>query len=188
MIDHCSVSWAIDEGVSTWYDGVRDITFSNNIVAEILSESLHPENEHSKGLLIGDHSRRVAVIGNLFAHNMRRNPMFKGDTSTIIAGNLIYNPGTAAIDFSDREFSGPSRSSIRRNVLIRGTDTEDWMPMISLASRIYDETRIGSSMPRTTSSSRRSPFRLADALTTAGADGAGCPHCRIRPPTERQHH
>ena len=142
VIDHCSVSWAIDEGVSTWYDGVRDITFSNNIVAEVLSESLHPENEHSKGLLIGDHSRRVAVIGNLFAHNMRRNPMFKGDTSTIIAGNLIYNPGTAAIDFSDREFAGPSRSSIRRNVLIRGTDTEDWMPMISLASRIYDETRI----------------------------------------------
>lgn len=142
VIDHCSVSWAIDEGASTWYDKVQDVTFSNSIISEVLSQSLHPENEHSKGLLIGDHSRRVSVIGNLFAHNMRRNPMFKGDTSTLIAGNLIYNPGTAAIDYSDREFAGPSRSSIRRNVLIRGADTEDWMPMISLASRIYDETQI----------------------------------------------
>jgi hypothetical protein len=142
VVDHCSVSWAIDEGVSTWYANVGDITFSNCIVAETLSESLHPENEHSKGLLIGDHARRVTVIGNLFAHNMRRNPMLKGDTSTMVAGNLIYNPGTAAIDFSDREFSGPARSTITGNVLIRGDDTAEWMPMISIAGRVYDTMQI----------------------------------------------
>jgi hypothetical protein len=142
VIDHCSVSWAIDEGVSTWYANVRDVTFSNSIIAEQLSDSLHPENEHSKGLLIGDHSRRITVIGNLFAHNMRRNPMLKGDTSAIVAGNLIYNPGTAAIDFSDREFSGPSRTTITNNVLIRGPDTAAWLRMITLASRVYDTMQI----------------------------------------------
>lgn len=142
VVDHCSISWAIDEGASTWYGGVQDVTFSNCIISEQLSRSLHPEREHSKGLLIGDHARRVAVIGNLFAHNMRRNPMLKGNTSSLVAGNLIYNPGTAAIDFSDRERSGPARSSIIGNVLIRGADTSEWMSMISLAGRVYDTMQI----------------------------------------------
>lgn len=123
VVDHCSVSWAIDEGVSTWYDGVRDVTFSNNIIAENLSESLHPKGEHSKGLLIGDHSRRISVIGNLFAHNMRRNPLLKGDTSSFVANNVIYNPGTEAIGFSDPEWSGRSIATIVDNVFIPGPDT-----------------------------------------------------------------
>ncbi|HKJ84456.1 MAG TPA: right-handed parallel beta-helix repeat-containing protein [Spirochaetia bacterium] len=123
VIDHCSVSWAIDEGMSTWYEGVRDITFSNNLIAENLSESLHPKGEHSKGLLIGDHSRRISVIRNVFAHNMRRNPLLKGDTSTIVANNLIYNGGTEAIGFSDPEWSGRSVATIVGNLFIPGTDS-----------------------------------------------------------------
>jgi hypothetical protein len=123
VIDHCSVSWAIDEGVSTWYAGVHDVTFSNNIIAENLAHSLHPKGEHSKGLLIGDHSRRISVIGNLFAHNTRRNPLLKGDTSTLVANNIIYNPGSQAIGFSDPEWSGPSRASIIGNLVIPGAST-----------------------------------------------------------------
>ena len=123
VIDRCSVSWAIDEGGSTWYDGVRDVTFSHCIIAENLSESLHPKGEHSKGLLIGDHSRRIAIIGNVFAHNTRRNPLLKGDTSTLVSGNLIYNYGSQAIGFSDPEYSGASRASIIGNVVIPGPDT-----------------------------------------------------------------
>ena len=123
VVDHCSISWAIDEGVSTWYDGVRDVTFSYNIIAENLSESRHPKGEHSKGLLIGDHSRRISVIGNLFAHNMRRNPLLKGDTSSLVANNVIYNPGTEAIGFSDPEWSGRSIATIVDNLFIPGPDT-----------------------------------------------------------------
>jgi hypothetical protein len=41
VIDHCSFSWAIDEIASAW--GPTDnITFSNNIFAEPLNESIHP--------------------------------------------------------------------------------------------------------------------------------------------------
>jgi hypothetical protein len=123
VIDRCSISWAIDEGASTWYMGVSDVTFSNSIIAENLSNSLQPKGEHSKGLLVGDHSRRIAVTGNLFAHNMRRNPLLKGDTSTVVAGNLIYNPGTQAIGFSDPEWSGPSRATVVGNLVIAGSDS-----------------------------------------------------------------
>lgn len=130
VVDRCSVSWAIDEGMSTWYDGVSDVTFSNCIIAENLSGSLHPKGEHSKGLLIGDHSKRVAVLRNLFAHNMRRNPFAKGDTSTLIVNNLVYNPGRVALHFGDLEQSGPSVSTVIGNVFIPGADTPKVLPFM----------------------------------------------------------
>ena len=51
VVDHCSFSWAIDETVSVW--GAHDnITFSNNIFAEALNNSLHPNGAHGFG--VGD--------------------------------------------------------------------------------------------------------------------------------------
>ena len=142
VIDHCSISWAVDEGVSTWHPGVHDITIRQCIISENLSRSIHPQGEHSKGLLIGDHSKRVAVIGNLFAHNMKRNPFIKGDGSALIVNNLIYNPGKSAIHFDDRENSGPSLAAIIGNVLIPGPDTRWYMPMVNIVSDTQRSTRV----------------------------------------------
>jgi len=143
VIDHGSFSWAIDECASTWDKGVEDITLRQCIFSEGLSHSLHPKGEHSKGLLIGDHARRVSIIGNLFAHNKMRNPFVKGDVSVLIVNNLVYNPGTDAIHFGDAEGSGPSLGAVIGNVFIPGPDTPDYVPMINLlidmkpASAIY---------------------------------------------------
>ncbi|MEZ4483904.1 MAG: hypothetical protein R2864_04690 [Syntrophotaleaceae bacterium] len=96
VIDHCSWSWGIDENSSTWASNAHDITFSNNLIGEALVSSVHSEGAHSKGLLIGGSSnnpKRVAIIGNLFAHNVDRNPQLKGGTSTVIANNIMYNCG-----------------------------------------------------------------------------------------------
>ncbi len=41
-------------------EAVSDVTFSRCIIAENLSRSLHPKGKNSKGLLIGDHSRRIS--------------------------------------------------------------------------------------------------------------------------------
>lgn len=65
----------------------------------------------------------ISVIGNLFAHNVRRNPLLKGDTSSFVANNVIYNPGTEAIGFSDPEWSGRSIATIVDNLFIPGADT-----------------------------------------------------------------
>src|SRR5688572_23514574 len=58
VIDHCSFSWSIDEIASTW--GPHDnITFSNNIFAEPLHDSIHPTDDgtalekHGYGVLLG---------------------------------------------------------------------------------------------------------------------------------------
>ncbi|APG29006.1 hypothetical protein A7E78_03320 [Syntrophotalea acetylenivorans] len=96
VIDHCSWSWGIDENSSTWASGAHDITFSNNIIAEALVNSTHSEGSHSKGLLIGgsgNNPKNIAIIGNLFAHNVDRDPQLKGGTSTVVANNVMYNCG-----------------------------------------------------------------------------------------------
>jgi hypothetical protein len=142
VIDHCSITWAVDEGVSTWHPGVHDVTFRHCIIAENLSRSLHPKGEHSKGLLIGDHTRNIGVIGNLFAHNMRRSPLIKGDVSALVVNNVIYNPGADAIHFADPEDSGGSVATVAGNVLLPGPDTRV-KPMVHMlfsskrTSRVY---------------------------------------------------
>lgn len=124
VIDHCSISWAIDEGVSLWYKGIHDVTISNSIISENLSHSLHPKGEHSKGMLIGDRAQRVSVIRNLFAHNRTRNPAVKGGASALIVNNLIYNPGTMAIRLVGVEKTGPLHVSIVGNVVHRGPSSK----------------------------------------------------------------
>ncbi len=125
VIDHCSMSWGVDETVSTWYPGVRDVTISNSIIAETLDDAGHPEGPHSKGLLIGDHTRRASIIGNLLLHHDDRNPHMKGDTSSLIANNLVYNYGRWPLTVFDNKIakSGPSLVSAIGNVFIAGPDS-----------------------------------------------------------------
>ena len=91
VMDHVSVSWAIDENASSWGDDVHDITFSNCIISEGLYNSVHPKGPHSKGMLITANARNVAVINNLFAQNADRDPLIGNGASVVIANNLFYN-------------------------------------------------------------------------------------------------
>lgn len=120
VIDHVSLSWAIDEVFSTWYPGVHDITVSNSLIAEGLDDSLHPKGLHSKGFLIGDHTRRLTMARNLLAHNNDRNPIFKGDASAVVVNNFIYNPGRWPVTFFDEEGAGPSLASLLGNDFVYG--------------------------------------------------------------------
>lgn len=113
IIDHCSVTWATDENLSAGgprFDGddvdewrkntSHRVVFSNCIIAEGLSNSTHKKGEHSKGSLIHDNATEILVIGNLYAHNVRRNPFCKGGTQVAVLNNYIYNPGGAAIHYN----------------------------------------------------------------------------------------
>jgi len=114
IVDHCSLTWATDENGSASgprFDGGDTpedwrqhasyaITYSNNIIAEGLAHATHAKGEHSKGMLIHDNSDRIAIVGNLFAHNYERNPLFKGGVQGIIVNNLIYDPGQRAIHYN----------------------------------------------------------------------------------------
>ncbi len=142
VIDHCSLSWAVDEIGSTWYKGVSDVTWSNNIVSEGLWDSLHDEQPHSKGILIGDHSRRVAVLGNLFAHNADRNPVIGMDASGLVVGNLVYDPGHFAIVLYKGRRCCPILGTIESNVVIPGVASWDDIPAVHLTDKVHEETRV----------------------------------------------
>ncbi len=127
VIDHCSLSWATDE-VLTTYDNTADITISWNIIAEGLSHSTHYEGEHSRGLFIsGDNSGRITVHHNLMAHNMRRNPEVDTNGIVDIRNNVAYDWGTHPALVSDKRNStganvvgnyfkaGPSTTDTRRH-------------------------------------------------------------------------
>lgn len=181
VIDHCSFSWAIDEGASTWNPGVRDISILRSVIAENLSHSLHPKGEHSKGLLIGDHSRRVAILGNLFAHNRLRNPFFKGDVSAVVANNLIYNPGAEALHLDDPDGSGPTLLTVAGNVLAPGPDTNAAVPLVDALAFVQPTSEV---CLLANDSGHRFPYRalLAPGIFRRADDVTGC-SARVAPLT-----
>jgi pectate lyase len=134
VIDHVSASWAIDENGSTW--DVSDVTISNAIFSEALNKSLHYKGEHSMGFLVGDKSKRIALIGNLFAHNHDRQPLIKSGASVLHLNNLVYNPGGAmyvGVGIDD-EGSGPAYLSAVGNVFYRGINTPAKTPLFCYAA------------------------------------------------------
>ena len=72
VIDHCSVSWGIDECLSAQSADVDLLTVQWCLVAESLHRSVHHEGAHGKGGIIG--ALRQTYHHNLFAHHMARNP------------------------------------------------------------------------------------------------------------------
>jgi hypothetical protein len=113
IVDHCSITWATDENLSAsgprfegasvaeWRENTSHrISFTNNIIAEGLSNATHSKGEHSKGSLIHDNVQDVLIAGNLYMDNRERNPLFKGGASGAVVNNLIYNPGRRFLHYN----------------------------------------------------------------------------------------
>ena len=143
ILDHVSISWGVDENLGIGGSKTsHDITISNSIISEGLSHSIHPEGEHSKGILVGDRTKHVSLIDNLMAHNKDRNgACWKGDTSGVALNNLIYDTGTwTSYLVADDYNSGTSNISIVNNDIIAGLDT----PATSYALGINSNISAGS--------------------------------------------
>jgi pectate lyase len=152
IVDHCSCTWATDENLSASgprFDGKtvdqwrrntsHRITFSNCIIAEGLSHSTHVREEHSKGSLIHDNATEIAIIGNLYAHNVQRNPYFKGGSMGIVVNNYIVNPGRKAIHYGlpAGEWKGheyvTGQMAIVGNMMEHGLNTPPDTPLFVLS-------------------------------------------------------
>lgn len=86
-------------------------------IAQGLSNSTHEKDEHSKGSLIHDNTTEIAIVGNLYASNVRRNPYFNGGSQGIVENNNIHNP--------DRE-------AVHYNLSLREWDVHKWLNSRSL--------------------------------------------------------
>lgn len=151
IVDHCSCSWATDENltasgprfngktVEEWRKNTSHrVTISNCIIAEGLNDSTHGKGKHSKGSLIHDNCTEIAIIGNLYANNVERNPLFKAGTSGVIVNNYIFNTGGRAVHFGSPESEWKGRQSqtgqlaLVANVFEYGPSTPKDIPLLSL--------------------------------------------------------
>lgn len=128
VIDHCTFTWSVDEIASAWQYW-NNISLINNIFAEPLHQSIHPEGNHGFGVLIGPVNGNATLAGNLFASMQSRNPMTAA-TRTVIVNNLIYNWGNTAVDLQSR--GDVTQNSVVGNVFVRGPDTASSYAAIGL--------------------------------------------------------
>jgi hypothetical protein len=165
IVDHCSMSWAIDENLSAsgprftgktpeeWRRGTSyRVTFSNNIIAEGLKYSTHSKGEHSKGSLIHDNASDILIVGNLYANNYERNPLFKGGVHGMVINNMIYNPGPRAVHYNliAEEWRGQpyqvGQMALIGNVLRGGPSTPPGLALFMLGGsgdiELYEDDNI----------------------------------------------
>lgn len=91
IIDHCTVSWGMDENASVITNS-QNITFSWNL----FSEALNAIGQSFGLLLAKDGPKNISVHHNLFVHNRARSAKVARDVSAEVINNIVYNYGTKA--------------------------------------------------------------------------------------------
>lgn len=120
IIDHCSISWASDEGFGS--RRAKNITFQWNIIAESLNKSFHYEGS-SNGFIdeIDSWSRGGSISGemgsfhhNLLVHNAGRNLSIAGgvgsdgktyDGYVDLRNNIVYNWKDSTVEGGVRQIN-----------------------------------------------------------------------------------
>jgi len=116
IMDHCSVSWTIDEAFSS--RGAKHITLQRTLISEALNVANHPNYEagkaHGFAATIGGGEHGAAGSSfhhNLLAHNEGRNWSLSGgldgagayDGHHDVFNNVVYNWGSRATDGGTHE-------------------------------------------------------------------------------------
>jgi hypothetical protein len=99
IVDHCSISWSVDEAASFYNN--TNFTLQNSIVSSSLDDSIHPEGAHGHGGIWG--GRNASFIGNIVANHRSRTPRINGhrmepsypveDEFVEVVNNVIFNWG-----------------------------------------------------------------------------------------------
>ena len=100
ILDHCTVSWTVDEGVNTWHN-TENITMQWCMIAEPLNHSVHEKGPHGYGASLG--GKRASYLHNLIADAAGRNPSVAGNNQSMtedmdFRNNVVFNYGHRSCD------------------------------------------------------------------------------------------
>lgn len=125
IIDHCSISWSVDEAYSS--RSAKNITYQRNLVSEALNNSVHFNGTHSFAASIS--GKYGSFLYNLHAHCAGRNWSLAGgleqDAKTYggyveIINNVVYNWRHRTTD------GGVRRLNFVNNFYKGGPASEHW--------------------------------------------------------------
>lgn len=127
-----------------------------------------------------DGTKEVALVGNLYASNVERNPVFKLNTSGVVVNNVIANPGQRAIHTSvPDETTGDlpkAKISVVGNVVLHGDRSKPTSAIFEgTAEGYFKDNEAGSGMGNPCPSCA-SPSTLFQSLLS-GPRG-----CRLKAP------
>jgi pectate lyase len=128
IVDHCSVSWSVDEALSVYQ--CRNFTVQWCLVSESLYQSVHEKGHHGFGGIWG--GTNASWHHNLLAHHSSRNPRVAPDSINVdIRNNVIYNWGYNSTYGGERSRvnlvanyykAGPATREGIRNRILDGSD------------------------------------------------------------------
>lgn len=126
IVDHCSLSWAIDENTSIYGLG-HDISYQWNIISEGLYQSLATTGPGGRGFLAKDKGamRNISMHHNLLAHNLARNPELAGDPNgdNTLTGEIINNISYNWVSYCMRLEHGLLKVNVIGNICKAGVDS-----------------------------------------------------------------
>ena len=124
MIDHMSLSWAIDEVLNT--SNVENITVQWSVISEPLDNSVHPKGGRGYNSLSTRTS--ISMHHNLIAHGGFRMPRLNDGSQFDLANNVIYNWSKSMPISVGKEGAAPSAGNIQNNVFIAGPSMGSFNP------------------------------------------------------------
>lgn len=140
-IDHCSISWTVDEALNTWH-GTENITVQNTIISQPLHKSIHEKGAHGYGASLG--GKNCSYIFNLFSSAVARNPSIGGNyienTENVdFSNNVIFNYAYRTCDGKSRSINitgnyykpGPASTEVVANRIVKIDNAEKAYHFIS---------------------------------------------------------
>jgi hypothetical protein len=137
VLRNLTLAHATDENLSFAGDAISAIRLEATLIAKGLQEAGHPKGAHSMGLLIYPNIQDMAVVGNAFVNNDRRNPVVNPGVHGVIANNLVFGHGRNSIHVQRGATTRDLQTAIFGNLVQPTNQTSCGIEAVQVPLRVF---------------------------------------------------